>query len=157
MYEGACCLPTGAAPLWLLPERAAYIASVRDAGESVLLVADLHLGKAEAFHRRGIAVPPGGVEQDLSRLVSACRRTQAAELVILGDLMHAGAASRADVEHALGAVRASLPRRVTLIRGNHDRGDLSWLDTAGIHVSSVPVERAGMVLAHECEGLCDHE
>lgn len=59
-----------------------------------LLIADLHLGKADVFRRAGIALPSGGTGEDLQRLqrlldLHACR-----ELWILGDILH-GPAHRA--------------------------------------------------------------
>lgn len=146
--EGALSVSAGDALLWLLPERAVYLES----GGGTLIVADVHLGKAEAFHRRGIAVPGETGRQDLARLVRLAEDLKPDELVILGDLLHAGSASRADVEGLLRSVRPALPSVMTLVRGNHDRGNVDWLTEIGLSVSSVPVERAGLTLIHEISG-----
>lgn len=87
-----------------------------------LLIADLHLGKGEAFRRAGLPVPRGGTADDLARLSALVAATRASRLLILGDVLHgalhADAGWRADWEefragHAMLAIEAIL--------GNHDR------------------------------------
>lgn len=84
-----------------------------------LFAADLHWGKAETFHRYGIAIPPQVLDADLDRLAEALRQTRARRLVILGDLVH-------DPRHLplqrLAAWRRQHPLPMLLLRGNHDRG-----------------------------------
>ena len=67
----------------LLPQRAAYLV---DAG--LLLVADLHLGKAQSFRRLGVPVPQGTTSASLARLDEALASTGARGIVFLGDLIH---------------------------------------------------------------------
>lgn len=87
-----------------------------------LLIADLHLGKGEAFRRAGMAVPRGGTAADLARLAALLAGTRASRLVILGDVLHGSlhddAAWRADWD-AFRAAHADV--RVDAILGNHDR------------------------------------
>ena len=75
--------------LRLLPQRAAFLP---DAG--LLLVADLHLGKAQSFRRLGVPVPGGTTAETLARLDEALAATGARGIVFLGDLIHS-ARSRA--------------------------------------------------------------
>lgn len=133
---------------------------------NVLIVADLHLGKSEAFQRRGIAVPQVHVETDLERLSALSRRSRASELIILGDMFHEGSASRDDIQSPLHSHRDHLPERITLVQGNHDRCDLSWLEALNIQVQDTPVEKFGLTLAHNpgdipseprgITGVCGH-
>ena len=86
-----------------------------------LVIADLHLGKGDIFRRHGIAVPSGGTGGDLARLDALIARTGAAELWVLGDMLHgdpAGSRGRA-AWTAFRAAHRDLAIRV--IAGNHDR------------------------------------
>jgi len=90
--------------------------------ESTVFLADLHLGKAAAFRRAGIAVPEQGTAEDLSRITAIVREERAIRVVILGDFFHARAGRTAAVADAVAAWRDSIRDvEVVLIRGNHDR------------------------------------
>ncbi|WP_418319100.1 ligase-associated DNA damage response endonuclease PdeM [Piscinibacter sakaiensis] len=102
--------------LSLLPGKAAWLAERR-----MLLVADVHIGKAMAFRRAGLPVPHGTSADTLSRLGDLLRQQRATSLVFLGDLLHSADAHAAPT-------RATLQRwrdehrdiEMTLVRGNHD-------------------------------------
>lgn len=86
-----------------------------------LLVADLHLGKADLFRRAGIGLPRGGTSRDLQRLSALLDQTAACELWILGDMLH-GAAFPAQWRTRWEAWRISHPGlRIAVLSGNHDR------------------------------------
>lgn len=89
--------------------------------QSLLLIADLHLGKGEALRRGGIAVPRGGTRDDLSRLQSLLATTAARELCVLGDFLHGASEGGAwqDEWQAWRAQHAALP--IAVVTGNHDR------------------------------------
>ena len=70
-------------PLQLLAERALW-----DPSERQLLLADLHLGKAESFQASGIPLPSDGDLGNLNRLLELAARWQPKRLVVLGDLIH---------------------------------------------------------------------
>lgn len=87
----------------------------------MLLVADVHLGKAQSFRRLGVPVPGGSGAESLARLSGLIAALGARELVCLGDLLHS--------RHAHDAAPAALLRdwrarhadlALTLVRGNHD-------------------------------------
>ncbi len=91
--------------------------------ERTVFIADLHLGKAAAFRRAGIAVPESGTHEDLVRLAAIVREERAARLVILGDFFHAKQGRTIAVADAASAWRDSIGDvEVVLVRGNHDRG-----------------------------------
>lgn len=92
--------------------------------ESALVVADLHLGKAERIARRGGALlPPWGEAETLERLGAALAATGAARVIVLGDgfddVAAAGALDPA-VRAALAALAAG--REWLWVTGNHDAG-----------------------------------
>ena len=100
----------------LRPERAAYWLE-----RKALLVADLHLGKAETFQRAGLAVPSGHGLADLQRLTKLQAVTGATELYVLGDMVHAKRGLTEKVVEVVGAWLETFPASVTLVLGNHDR------------------------------------
>ena len=87
-----------------------------------LLVADVHLGKAQVFRRAGIPIPQGSTTSDLARLDAAIARHDVARVLVLGDLVH-GASRTSDPwlakVRAWRDAHAALEMRVVL--GNHDR------------------------------------
>lgn len=112
-------------PMQLLADRAMYWPARRR-----LLIADLHLGKGDAFRRGGIALPRGGTAFDLMRLSRLVQRTDAAELWILGDVLH-GAAHHSAWQatwHQWRERHAALA--VAALVGNHDRA----LAPAGLQI-----------------------
>lgn len=62
--------------------------SVWDPEQGLLLLADVHLGKAEVFQAHGIPLPSDAGAGDLERLVNLARRLQPRLVVVLGDLIH---------------------------------------------------------------------
>lgn len=102
--------------LQLLPQRAIYWRR-----EAMLFVADLHLGKPDAFLQAGIPVPPRITQRDLDRLCEVVQSTNARRLVILGDLLHARASHSPGVFDALSAWRDQCRHlEILLVNGNHD-------------------------------------
>lgn len=107
--------------LQLLPERAIFWRE-----KKTLLVADLHLGKEGTFRSSGIPLPDGPSRETLTRLNSAVQRTQAQQLIILGDLFH-GDNSIETAGDQFGTWRKGVRElKIELINGSHDRwsGDL---------------------------------
>lgn len=136
-------LPDGRA-LTLLPERAAFLA---DAG--LLLVADVHIGKAASFRRLGVPVPAGTTAANLVRLDGLLARWPVRHLVVLGDLLHAASGRAAATLATLADWRerhAALP--ITLVRGNHDDHAGDPPAGLGIEVVDEPWPCAGLALCH---------
>ena len=102
--------------LWLLPEHALWWPAGR-----VLWVADLHLGKAATYRALGQPVPSGTTRENLARLSALLHHYQPAQLVFLGDFLHAAQARTPTLLAALAAWRANhAALDCTLVRGNHD-------------------------------------
>lgn len=131
--------------LILLPQRAAF-----DPDQGLLLLADVHLGKAAAFRHLGVAVPAGTTQEMLDRLESLVSQTAAREIVFLGDLLHNAVARRAAAVEALSAWRCRHPALgLTLVRGNHDRRAGDPPSGLGVDVVDGPLRRGPWSLAHE--------
>ncbi|MCP4011658.1 MAG: ligase-associated DNA damage response endonuclease PdeM [Phycisphaeraceae bacterium] len=103
--------------LTLLPERALFLPS-----RGTLLVADLHLGKAETYRSLGVPMPEGIAEESLERLERAVRRTEPTEIVVLGDLVHCEEGMEDPVLELFEHWRRRVPITMSLIGGNHDAG-----------------------------------
>jgi DNA ligase-associated metallophosphoesterase len=103
--------------LQLLAERAVFWPRRR-----ALFIADLHIGKTAAFRTFGLAVPEGGLADDLSRLAQAIARVGARRVIFLGDLLHAAQGVTAQVIAQVAAWRRGhADCQFIVVRGNHDR------------------------------------
>jgi DNA ligase-associated metallophosphoesterase len=140
----------GGEPIALLPERAAFLPA-----QGLLLVADAHIGKAQAYRRLGQPVPETTTAAALARLDAALARCGAAHLVFLGDLLHAAAGRSAVVMQAFAAWRARHPQlAITLLEGNHDRRAGALPADWGVALRRGPWALAGgsrITLDHEPE------
>ena len=142
--------------LQLRPERGVYLPE-----RGALLVADVHVGKAEAFQRRGVPVPSGVGDEDLGRLSSLLDACGARSLWVLGDLVHDRDALDTDGLDRLRARHVGVDFHV--VRGNHDR-HLEELPPAwGFEVHASTAALGPFALRHEPEGsdgdlytLCGH-
>ena len=87
----------------------------------MLIVADIHFGKAAAFRAQGVPVPHGTTSDNLQRLSALVAAHDAEHVLFLGDFLHAKASHAAATLHALRNWRAQHPTlQLTLVRGNHD-------------------------------------
>lgn len=105
----------------LLAERAVW-----DPQQRTLLVADLHLGKAELFQAHGVALPSDGDAASLNALLELAHRFLPELVVVLGDLIHGRVGITAELRQKLVALPELLGCPLRLIDGNHERG--SWLE-----------------------------
>lgn len=103
--------------LVLLPEKAVYWPA-----QAMLIIADIHFGKAASFRAQGIPVPRGTTTENLLGLDALIDRHGARHVVFLGDFLHARAAHASSTQQAMLAWRRARPDlRLTLVRGNHDK------------------------------------
>ena len=107
--------------LELLGEKAAW-----DPARRVLLVADLHLGKAETFQAHGIPLPSDGDASTLNALLELAHRLEPAAVIVLGDLIHSRLGLTGELRVKLNALPDLLGCQLRLIGGNHERG--SWIE-----------------------------
>ena len=100
----------------LLPDRALLLPATR-----TLIVADVHWGKAATFRAHGVPVPHGTTRTGLDRLDALLAQTGAAQLLVLGDLIHARVGMQPGTIETLERWRdARRDLAITLVRGNHD-------------------------------------
>lgn len=128
-------------PMRLLADRALYWPARRR-----LLVADLHLGKADTFRAAGIALPSGGTALDLGRLATLARSTGATSAWILGDVLHGRSDLRAWRLAWHGFREATPALEIAVVDGNHDRA----LAGAGLDLALLgdAVEEGPFLLRH---------
>ena len=110
-------LSWGESTLELLPERAAW-----DPQRRALLLADLHLGKAESFQAQGIPLPSDGDQGNLNRLLALCSRLGPEQVLVLGDLIHSRLGLTGELQEKLAALPDLMGCELVLVGGNHDRG-----------------------------------
>lgn len=138
----------GGGRLRLCPERAAFWPD-----ERLLLIADFHLGKAHSFRRLGVPVPAGTTEGNLTRLGGLIDRLAAAEVVFMGDFLHAARSRSGPGLAAFAAwrderlARGCMPR-LTLVRGNHDQCAGDPPESLGMQVVDEPCARGPWALCH---------
>lgn len=103
--------------LLLLPEKAVYWPA-----QAMLIIADIHFGKAASFRALGVPVPRGTTTENLNALDALIAAHGARQVAFLGDFLHARAAHASSTQQAMLAWRATRPAlRLLLVRGNHDR------------------------------------
>lgn len=102
--------------LLLLPEKAIYWPR-----EKMLIIADIHFGKAASFRALGVPVPRGTTSENLAGLDALVAAHGARQVVFLGDFLHARAAHAGSTQLAMLAWRQRHPElELMLVRGNHD-------------------------------------
>jgi DNA ligase-associated metallophosphoesterase len=100
----------------LLPEKALYWPA-----RKILVIADIHFGKAAAFRAQGVPVPRGTTTENLDALDALMAQHATDEIVFLGDFLHARAShASATLAAMLAWRRRNSSVRLTLVRGNHD-------------------------------------
>ena len=120
--------------LLLLPEKAVYWPA-----REMLIIADIHFGKAASFRALGIPVPRGTTTENLLGLDALIERHGARHVVFLGDFLHARAAHASSTQQAMLAWRQSRPDLLlTLVRGNHDKHAGDPAATLGIALVDEP-------------------
>jgi DNA ligase-associated metallophosphoesterase len=114
--QAHCAVELDGEIVWLLAHKAIYWPARR-----MLVIADIHFGKAAAFRALGVPVPRGTTTQNLLALDTLLASYACEEIVFLGDFLHARAAHAAATVAAMLAWRMRHPDvRLTVVRGNHD-------------------------------------
>jgi hypothetical protein len=97
--------------------------------ESLLVLSDLHLGKAESLQGLGLPIPSGDHLTDLNRVAKLLRETRAQRVLILGDFIHQKRGVTDEILQALEKFFGFLPQiEFTLLMGNHEKGAKSVLE-----------------------------
>jgi DNA ligase-associated metallophosphoesterase len=147
--EGTIAIEAGGERLLLLPQKAVVWPAA-----SMLVIADIHFGKAAAFRALGIPVPRGTTTDNLERLDELVAATGAHHVLFLGDLLHARAAHAAATQAAMLAWRRRRPDlRLTLVRGNHDAHAGDPAAALGIDLVDEPHVVGPLAFCHHPEVL----
>jgi uncharacterized protein len=101
----------------LLPDRCLYWPS-----QELLVVADVHLGKAETFQKQGLWLPAGAGAKDLSTLREVIAGRPVRRLIFLGDLVHSMAGVTNQVLEDFAEWIGDFDGDVQVVVGNHDAG-----------------------------------
>lgn len=102
--------------LHLLAQRAVYWPARR-----MLIIADIHFGKAASFRAKGVPVPQGTTTANLAELDGLLATHDVCHVLFLGDFLHAKAAHAQSTLDAIRRWRLRHPMLIlTLVRGNHD-------------------------------------
>jgi len=134
----------GGEPIILLPQHAALLPQRR-----LLLVADVHIGKAVSFRRLGVPVPQGTTTETLQRLSGVVDAHHAEHVVFLGDFLHSPHAHAPATLAALHRWRMRHAElRLTLVRGNHDDRAGDPPEALGFEVVDEPLRVGGLALCH---------
>ena len=115
---------------------------------NALVVADVHIGKAESFRANGVPVPGGCTAKDLGRLSVLLDRTAASRLIIVGDFLHA-AESHACMDQVAAWRKVHEHVQIDLILGNHDRKAGAIADELCIRHIAGEYEDRGLFFVHD--------
>ncbi len=115
----------------------------------MLVVADIHFGKAASFRALGVPVPRGTTTQNLDALDALMALYPVAHIMFLGDFLHARAAHAGATQAAMRLWRGRHPElALTLVRGNHDRHAGDPAAALGIEMVDEPYALAPFAFCH---------
>jgi DNA ligase-associated metallophosphoesterase len=142
--QGSVNIDVAGEQLFLLPQKAAFWPR-----ERMLIIADIHFGKAAAFRSWGIPVPRGTTSENLHALDDLIALTAAEHLLFLGDFLHARAAHAAGTQAAMLAWRRKNCELIlTLVRGNHDKHAGDPAEQLGIDLVDEPYTLGPLSFCH---------
>lgn len=128
--------------LILLPEKAIYCPDY-----STLLIADLHLGKANHFRKSGIPVPQNTNKSNLDRLILLIQKHAPDRVIFLGDLFHSH--YNIEVEEFKNVLDSFAEISFELVQGNHDIMSPYQYEKLKIKVHKDQLNLGTFVLTHE--------
>jgi DNA ligase-associated metallophosphoesterase len=141
---GALAIELAGETVLLLPEKALYWPR-----EKMLIIADIHFGKAAAFRALGVPVPGGTTAANLAALDVLLARHPVREILFLGDFLHAKAAHAQATMAAIHGWRLGWPAlKLTVVRGNHDAHAGDPPARLGIAMVDEPLRHAPFAFCH---------
>jgi len=139
----------------LLPESAAVLPLSR-----TLVIADVHLGKSATFRSKGIPIPEGDTQNDLSTISTLILKHDIKQLVIAGDLVHSQLGLTDDILCILQKWIQSTEIPITLTEGNHDKQtSLHELDiniTSDLMIDGIQITHYPEDLSSQQAGIAGH-
>jgi DNA ligase-associated metallophosphoesterase len=129
-------------PIILLHEKAIFLPL-----KSILVLGDLHLGKAMHFRKAGIFMPVESALKDYQTLHKLMSEYKPLEVFFLGDLFHSNHNSE---WQQFAAFIQSFPRvSFTLIKGNHDVLKESFYQQLNINIIPKVLQVENLLFSHE--------
>lgn len=92
----------------------------------ILAIADLHLGKAQTFLKRGFWLPPRAHSEDLTQITRLVEALNPSEILFLGDFVHSSWGISEDLVQEFQQWLDKTKQNVSIILGNHDRLLKKW-------------------------------
>ena len=117
--------------------------------KKILIISDLHIGKAAHFRKNGIAMPSAILQKDLENLEFLLETFDVEHLLIVGDLFHAGINGEMDLFCEWRKQFSHL--EITLVKGNHDRIKKEFYTEHCINIVDDYLEIAPFTFIHEPE------
>ena len=114
--------------------------------KEILLLADLHLGKAAHFRKNGIPVPQGVSDANWDKLISLLLDFKPRRLIFLGDLFHS--VYNTAWEDLSRLTRQFSDTTFELVQGNHDILNREHYESAQLRVYEEPLELFPFLLSH---------
>jgi len=121
---------------------------------SILLLADLHLGKINHFRKSGIAVPHKANDHNLEKLMELIGLTKPQRIILLGDLFHSHYNPEWEVFGEL--VKHFSHISFELVLGNHDIMSDHQYARKGIHVHDALTIGPFLLTHHPLEEIPEH-
>ncbi|MBP1204195.1 DNA ligase-associated metallophosphoesterase [Duganella sp. 1411] len=142
--QGTLAIELAGERVLLLPEKALYWPR-----EKMLIIADIHFGKAASFRALGVPVPGGTTAANLHALDALLARHAVREILFLGDFLHAKAAHAEVTMTAIHGWRLARPSlKLTVVRGNHDAHAGDPPARLGIDMVDEPLRQAPFAFCH---------
>ena len=128
--------------LELLPEKAIWWKE-----RQLLMLADLHLGKANHFRKAGVPLPHAPNQTNLEKLITLLQVWSPDRVMFLGDLFHSHYNSEWE---SFGQVLSNFPQmKFELIQGNHDIMSDYQYEKINLKVHKTPLAVENFILSHE--------
>jgi DNA ligase-associated metallophosphoesterase len=126
----------------LLFQRAIYLPQ-----SSILIIGDLHLGKAMHFRKAGIFMPVESASKDYEILHSLILQLQPKEVYFLGDLFHSQ--HNSEWQQFSNFIKSYAYIAFTLIKGNHDILKKHFYEALHITVINKQLAIDNLIFSHE--------
>lgn len=136
--------------LWLSPTRCIFWEE-----QKILILSDLHLGKAGHFRKSGIGIPQNIFKEDIQKLFSQIQFFKPETVLITGDMFHSHANKEIDF---FVKWRNDFPSvKFFLIKGNHDILGNQFYKEANIEVFENKLTLKKICFTHDIAESCDDD
>jgi uncharacterized protein len=155
--------PTTSAPLQshkvVVAGEDVYLSSLRGIywpRERLIMIADVHLGKADSFRALGAPLPAlGMLEDQLQTLGALCDQFACSHVLVLGDLLHAPMGLTDGLIDSVAAWIREKKINVQLVPGNHDRKLTKVAEAWGLEILPVIHAIGPFSFVHDPADLAD--